>query len=117
MLPKFRNDVPELISLFDSIDQIPFENSLLKNANYCVMGQVCVGEGYRGMGFFDGMYDKLREVLSGRYELCITDISTLNTRSMAAHARVGFVPVHDFFDKLLNETWRIVLWDWRKTAI
>ena len=114
MLPQFRNDVPELKSLFDSIDEIDYDGHTLKDFNYVVMGQVCVGEGYRSMGFFDGMYHKLREELSGKFEMCVTDISTNNTRSLKTHARVGFIPVKDFEDKNLNEVWRVVVWDWRK---
>ena len=113
MLPQFRNDVPELKTLFDSIDGIDYEGQKLKNAQYVVMGQVCVGEGYRSLGFFDGMYQKLREELSAKYPICVTDISTNNTRSLKAHARVGFVPVKDFEDKNLNEVWRVVVWNWR----
>ncbi len=113
MLPQFRNDVPELKTLFDSIDEIDYEGLTLKDYQYVVMGQVCVGEGYRSMGFFDGMYQKLREELSGKFQMCVTDISTNNLRSMKAHARVGFIPVKDFHDATLNEVWRVVVWDWR----
>lgn len=114
MLPQFRNDVPELIALFNTIDEIDFESQTLKDFKYVVMGQVCVAEGYRGMGFFDGMYQKLREELSAKFELCVTDISTNNSRSLKAHARVGFIPVKDFNDATLDEVWRVVVWDWRK---
>lgn len=114
MLPQFRNDVPELKTLFDSIDEIHYDGLTLKDYNYVVMGQVCVGESYRSMGFFDGMYQKLREELSAKYEMCVTDISTNNARSLKAHARVGFEPVKDFEDTNLNEVWRVVVWDWRK---
>jgi hypothetical protein len=114
MLPQFRNDVPELIALFDTIDKIDYESQTLKDFKYVVMGQVCVGEGYRSMGFFDGMYQKLREELSAKFELCVTDISTNNSRSLKAHARVGFIPVKDFHDAILGEVWRVVVWNWRK---
>ena len=114
MLPQFRNDVPELIALFDTIDKIDYESQTLKDFKYVVMGQVCVGEGYRSMGFFDGMYQKLREELSAKFELCVTDISTNNSRSLKAHARVGFIPVKDFNDATLDEVWRVVVWNWRK---
>jgi hypothetical protein len=114
MFPQFRNDVPELIALFDTIDDIDYDGQTLKDFKYVVMGQVCVGEGYRGMGFFDGMYQKLREELSAKFELCVTDISTNNTRSLKAHARVGFIPVKDFHDATLDEVWRVVVWNWRK---
>jgi hypothetical protein len=114
MFPQFRNDVPELIALFDTIDEIDYDGQTLKDFKYVVMGQVCVGEGYRGMGFFDGMYQKLREELSAKFELCVTDISTNNSRSLKAHARVGFIPMKDFHDATLDEVWRVVVWNWRK---
>jgi hypothetical protein len=113
MFPQFRNDVPELIALFDTIDEIDYDGQTLKDFKYVVMGQVCVGEGYRGMGFFDGMYQKLREELSAKFELCVTDISTNNSRSLKAHARVGFIPMKDFHDAILDEVWRVVVWNWR----
>jgi hypothetical protein len=113
MLPQFRNYVPELIALFDTINEIDYNGHTLKDFKYVVMGQVCVGEGYRGMGFFDGMYQKLREELSAKFDLCVTDISTNNSRSLKAHARVGFIPVKDFNDATLDEVWRVVVWDWR----
>jgi hypothetical protein len=113
MFPQFRNDVPELKTLFDTIDEIDYDGQTLKDFKYIVMGQVCVGEGYRGLGFFDGMYQKLREELSAKFELCVTDISTNNTRSLKAHARVGFIPVKDFHDATLDEVWRVVVWNWR----
>jgi hypothetical protein len=113
MLPQFRNDVPILKTLFDAIDEIDYEGLKLKDYQYVVMGQVCVGEGYRSIGFFDGMYQKFREELSGKFQICVTDISTNNHRSMKAHARVGFIPVKDFHDAALNEVWRVVVWDWK----
>ncbi|PLK46482.1 GNAT family N-acetyltransferase [Emticicia sp. TH156] len=113
MLPQFRYDVPEIRSLFDTIDLLTFENRPLKEFNYVVMGQVCVGKGYRSMGLFDGMYQKLREELSDKFDMCITDISSRNLRSQKAHTRIGFQNIKDFHDTELNEIWRVVLWDWR----
>ena len=114
MLPQFRNDVPEIKSLFETIDKIMFEGKELSTFNYVVMGQVCVGDGYRSIGLFDGMYQKLREELSSIFEMCITDISSRNLRSQKAHSRIGFENIMDFHDTELNEIWRVVLWDWRK---
>ncbi len=115
MLPAFRHDVKELKVLFEEIDQIEYEGKFLKDFKYVVMGQVCVGKGFRSIGLFDKMYQKLREELSNTFELCGTDISINNPRSLKAHGRVGFVGVKDFEDFALNEVWRIVLWDWRNT--
>jgi hypothetical protein len=109
MLPQFRNCIPILASLFDAIDKIEYEGTVLKNYKYLVMGQVCVSDGYRGIGLFY----KMREELSDQYEFCITDIAKSNQRSVKAHTRVGFEIVHEFYDEKLKETWVVVAWDWR----
>lgn len=114
MLSQFREGVPELKPLFDLLDQVGYDGKKLKDYKYFVMGQVCVGEGYRGEGVFDKMYQHLKEKLSDRYQLCVTDIARSNVRSQKAHARVGFEFIYEFFDANLNEHWRIVVWDWRK---
>jgi hypothetical protein len=114
MLPQFRHDIPILSGLFDTIDKIEYEGQLLKDYPYFVMGQVCVGDGYRGIGLFDKMYEHLRESLVAQFELCVTDISSKNIRSQKAHARVGFKAIHEFFEGALDESWIVVLWDWRR---
>ena len=114
MLPSFGSMVPELVAMFELLNNISYESKLISDYAYYVMGQVCVGEAYRGQGFFDGMYHKQREILADKYDLCITEIALSNTRSLKAHARVGFQIIHEYFDSAYNETWAVVAWDWRK---
>lgn len=113
MLPQFRKDIPILESLFTSIEQSEYDGKPLDSYNYIVVGQVCVGEGYRGIGVFDKMYAHYKEVLSPKFDMCITDISSKNPRSLRTHERVGFQSAKEFFDENLNETWIVVVWDWR----
>jgi RimJ/RimL family protein N-acetyltransferase len=75
------------------------------------MGQVCVAEGYRGRGVFDGMYQKMKEVCRADYDFVITEIAERNTRSIRAHERVGFEILHTFSDAVAGEDWRVVVWD------
>ena len=114
MLPDFANDVPELTSLFASIATLTYEGKPVADYAYYVMGQVCVAANYRGQGLFDRLYEHHRTVYSNRYQLLITDISARNTRSLRAHERVGFRPLHTFHEPALNESWVVVAWDWRK---
>ncbi|AUD04761.1 GNAT family N-acetyltransferase [Spirosoma pollinicola] len=114
MLPEFGTDIPELLPLFALIDSLSYSGKPLSTYAYYVMGQVCVAEGYRGQKVFDRMYQHHREVYSDRFQLLITDISANNTRSLRAHARVGFEPIHEFHDSVIGETWVVVLWDWQK---
>jgi hypothetical protein len=110
MRPELRSIVPVLVPMFNLLESLYYKGKLLSSQRYYVMGQICVGESHRRMGVFDGMYHKHKEVYSGQYDLCVTEISTRNLRSMRAHQRVGFKTIHTFRDE--TDEWNIVLWDW-----
>lgn len=112
MLPEFGADVPELLPLFSLINTLPYQDKPLRDYSWYVMGQVCVANGYRGHQVFDRMFQHHRAVYSDRYQLLVTDISANNTRSLRAHARVGFKSLHEFYDPTIGETWVVVAWDW-----
>lgn len=114
MLPEFRNSVGKLDGLFKNLSTINYDGKLIAEYNYVVVGQVCVGLGYRGIGLFKEMYDFYRSELQGKFDCCITDISAKNVRSRKAHVKVGFEVVESFFDEHAGETWEIILWDWRQ---
>ena len=44
-----------------------------------------------------------------RFELVVTEIATRNARSLRAHERVGFEPVHQYRDEV--DEWLIAAWD------
>lgn len=113
MLPKFEKDVPALAGLFEVIDQTLLNNKPLSKHNYIIVGQLCVGLGYRSMGLVDQMYHYYRASLSKDFDMCLTDISAKNPRSRKAHERVGFHVVQSFFDNAAQETWELIVWDWR----
>jgi RimJ/RimL family protein N-acetyltransferase len=114
VMPKnFGRQIPELISMFDLLESLPWKEGLIGDSDrWFVMGQVCVAEGYRGQGVFDGMYHKLREVCSPVFDFVVTEVAERNQRSMRAHERVGFRTIHTYKDELLGETWKVVTWDW-----
>ncbi len=85
----------------------------LNMLKYYIMGQVCVRNGYRGMGVFDALYQGHKQYLSPQYDCVITEIATENKRSLAAHRRVGFTTIHEYYDNISQKTWEIVLWDWQ----
>ncbi|GAB4027935.1 GNAT family N-acetyltransferase [Spirosoma koreense] len=114
MLPEFGTDVPELLPLFTLIDTLTYREKPLREYAWYVMGQVCVGEEYRGQRVFDRMYQHHRDVYGDRYQLLITDISANNVRSLRAHTRVGFESLHEFYDPAIGETWVVVAWDWNR---
>jgi len=110
MATSFVDDIPFLQSLFGRIDQHLKSIDPSDPLNYVVMGQICVGVGYRSQGIFAGMYHNLRDRLSYQYDSMFTDISCENTRSLRAHTKVGFQSIEIF--EVEDEKWDIVQWKW-----
>jgi ribosomal protein S18 acetylase RimI-like enzyme len=99
-----RDLIPVLVPMFDRLDALGI-------ARYYIMGQICVAAPYRGRGVFDALYEAHRAHLGARYERCVTEVATRNTRSMRAHERVGFRVVETYRDE--TDEWALIAWDWR----
>ncbi|WP_052085232.1 GNAT family N-acetyltransferase [Cellulophaga sp. E6(2014)] len=54
------------------------------------MGQICVSKNHRTQGVFRGLYAHMKKHLEQKYDTIITEIDSLNNRSMQAHKAVGF---------------------------
>ncbi len=113
MLPEFKADIPALVGLFDMIDNAHFNGKPLRTYKHVIVGQLCVDFEYRGLGLVNQLYAHYRSELSADFDLCITDISSKNRRSLKAHQNVGFRVVESFFDTVTQETWELVVWNWR----
>lgn len=111
MMPRsFGDQIPVLIPMFEVIESLSWRGKSLKDQiSWFVMGQVCVGAGYRGIGVFDGLYKALNDEYADTYELIITEIAERNTRSIKAHERVGFQTLHVYEDENTKEIWRLVI--------
>ena len=109
-----RRCVPILESMFQLLDTLEWRGVALAQSRFYVMGQICVAEPYRGQGVFDALYAGHQAHYAAQYDFLITEIATRNTRSMRAHERVGFEPIHRYRDAL--DEWQLVGWDWHRTA-
>lgn len=114
MLPEFRGQMPVFDQLYETLDALIYEEKPITAYRYVIVGQLCVGEGYRGIGLVNQLYDFYRASLENAYDICVTDISSKNERSRKAHEKAGFQVIQSFHDDFTNEQWDIVLWDWRK---
>ncbi len=110
----FRSVIPELVPMIDLLDNIEFNGQLLSNYKYYIMGQICVSKSVRGQGVFQKLYQEHAKVFANKYNFIVTEISIHNTRSMRAHEKVGFKVIHEYFDPENNDTWAVVLWDFKK---
>lgn len=107
---EFAPQVPILLPMFEMLENLSWKNkSLRDNPRWFVMGQICVAEGYRGRGIFDGLYLKMKAEYRPRYDFTVTEVAERNTRSMRAHERVGFQTLHSYPDETIGEVWRVIV--------
>jgi len=111
-LPAARHQHALLADLFDAIDTIEYDNQLLRNSKYVVVGQLCIARGYRGTGLLQKMYQYYKESLMMEFDYCITDVAENNPRSLKAHQKSGFQIIATL--KYGGLDWNIILWDWRE---
>lgn len=111
MLKRFKDLIPVLVPMFKTLENIKYNNASLSNFRYYVMGQVCISKDYRGKGIFKSLYEKHKQEYSKKFDLCLTEVSSSNTRSMRAHQKIGFKTIHTFTDE--TDEWNILLWDWK----
>lgn len=112
VMPKeFSAFVPVLIPMFEMFGKLSYNGKKLTGYPYYVMGQICIAETHRGIGIFEKLYAKHKEVYSKQFNICLTEVSSSNTRSMRAHEKVGFKTIHNFNDQ--TDNWNIMVWDWK----
>lgn len=110
MLKEFSKMIPVLTPMFNMFEELDYREKSLSAYRYYVMGQICIKESHRGQGIFEALYLKHKEVYANRFDLCLTEVSTSNIRSMKAHEKIGFKTIHTFKDN--SDHWNILLWDW-----
>lgn len=105
MLSSFRNEIKVLVPMFERIDTL-----VPNDKNYVVMGQICVAKNYRKQGIFRGLYHFYRKELQHQFDYLITEVATINIRSMQAHKAIGFKIIDSYYENEIE--WNIILWDW-----
>lgn len=106
-----KEDIPVLRPMFALFSSIPFHGQPISAYRYIVVGQVCVDKAYRGQGVFDNCYRAYRDAFKPGYAFAITEIATRNSRSIAAHKRIGFNELHRYAAPD-GEEWSVVVWKW-----
>jgi len=112
MLKQHSDVMPVLQPMFELISRLDLYGQALSEMRYFTMGQVCVDKAHRGTGVFYRMYDYLKDQMQGNFDLVITEISALNTRSLRAHEKQGFIILKEY-QAPDGHPWVVVCWDWR----
>jgi GNAT superfamily N-acetyltransferase len=114
MTEKSKEEIPVLIPMFRKFDAVIYHGKNISNYRYLVVGQVCVDRQYRGQGVFDQCYNLYKKRYAVKYDFAITEIAVANSRSLKAHQRIGFNPIHSY-SKSDKTEWIIVVWDWKES--
>ena len=69
MTKNSRSDIPILIPMFQIFDAIYFNEKTVSAYNYMVVGQVCIGKNYRGLGIFDKAYAAYKALFKDKFEI------------------------------------------------
>lgn len=101
MVRDFKDEIEVLKPMFDKID-----DSLHSDISYIVMGQICVDKVFRKQGIFRGLYKFMKQQMQDKFDMIITEVDKLNTRSTEAHFAVGFKALASY--KSDNQDWIIV---------
>ena len=110
MLKEFSELIPVLSPMFEMFNKLSFKSKRLSDCSFYVMGQICISENYRGRGVFEKLYLHHKKAYSDVFDICVTEVSAKNKRSMRAHQKIGFQTIHNFQDK--TDIWNILVWDW-----
>lgn len=105
----FDRELPILIPMFEQINSTHYAGRELGDAQYVVMGQVCIDKPYRGKGLFQGMYAEMARRLADDFDYILTEVSVRNQRSMKAHFKVGFEAVKTYTTEA--DEWVVLLLD------
>jgi predicted GNAT superfamily acetyltransferase len=115
MTEQSQNDIPVLISMFQTFRRIPFAGKSVSDFQYIVVGQVCVDKNYRGKGILDECYAFYQQAFKNKYAFAITEIAANNPRSLNAHKRIGFEEIFQY-NAQDGVDWVIVIWDWNNLS-
>lgn len=110
MLNSFSQEIPVLEPMFEVFKTVDYRGKKLTDFTFYVMGQICIDKSYRGKGVFGQLYEKHKEIYSEQFQLCITEVSKNNVRSIRAHEKVGFKTIYTYRDQ--TDHWLIMAWDW-----
>lgn len=108
----FRFEIEILMPMFAHIDRMEYRGIRMEQADYMVMGQVCIAKPQRGKGMFNILYNGMRRFLQSRFDFCITEVSTQNRPSMRAHTSAG-LDVAEVYSRPHKGEWAVFVWDWR----
>ncbi len=79
--------IPFLVPLVKRYMGLKFNGKPLLKYKAIIEGQICIGKPHKGKGVAEKMHKAFLELLRGKYELLVTEVSDLNLRSLRVHTQ------------------------------
>lgn len=94
---EFWSQWPLFSHMIKGLHSLEFLGQRLSTENSYQYGPVCVDKSVRGSGVLENIFDFSRVKMAGRYQIIVTFINKINTRSFVAHTKkIGLQVISEF---------------------
>lgn len=106
-------EISLLKPLMDRLHTITYEQKNLFDYAFVFEGQICIDVSHKGKGIAEALHKRFVQMLRGKYDLIVTEISNQNPRSLHVHTtKLGLKIIDEYAAE--GKQWYILLQDIRK---
>ncbi len=84
---EYAEEIPLLNPFVERFLQLVYDGKKLSEYRIVIEGQICVDREHKGQGIAEELHKSFLDMLKGRYDLIVTEISDLNPRSLHVHTK------------------------------
>lgn len=81
------NPAPIIQVMLAACERVSFRNRRLSDWNVFIYGPVCVASAYRGQGVLKGLFARLKQEVTGKYDAGVAFVDRENPYSLHAHVQ------------------------------
>ena len=89
--------IPVLVPLVDRLSKLSYGGKRLFDYKLILEGQICLADEHKGSGLAEKMHSEFVKMLSAKFDLVATEVSSKNPRSLEFHVKkLGFDVVEEY---------------------
>ncbi len=105
--------IPFLDPFVGRVIQLDYDGKKIGDYKWVIEGQINVDRAHKGRGIAEALHKGFAEMLRGRYDLIVTEISDQNLRSLHVHTKKLGMSVVDEY-QAEGRNWYVLLQDIRE---
>jgi hypothetical protein len=94
--PEFNKCMPFPAAMLSYASKIAYKGQSLIKQRFCVTSPICIDRNHRGNGVYLELCNKMIELISGKYDLAVSFISTGNSRHLQAMKKMAWDKLGEF---------------------